>query len=95
MPAGAAHATKSLSVDLTNGRVDGHRVHGLTVAQVTAALGRPDFHAGPRSHYRIGYGTLRGLLDRRVLPAEWRRRARMVDRLRARPVRDAKLTIWA
>jgi hypothetical protein len=59
MPAGAAHATKSLSVDLTNGRVDGHRVHGLTVAQVTAALGRPDFHAGPRSHYRIGYGTLR------------------------------------
>jgi hypothetical protein len=58
-PAAAAHATTSLSVDLANGRIDGHRVLGLTVAQVTAALGHPDFHAGPQSRYRIGYGTLR------------------------------------
>jgi hypothetical protein len=58
-PAIGAHATTSLAVDLATARVDGHRVLGLTVVQVTAALGRPDFHAGPRARYRIGYGTPR------------------------------------
>src|SRR3954454_14194111 len=59
MPSAAAQAATKLSVDLASGRVDGHRVLGRTIAQVTAALGRPDFHAGPRSRYRIGYGTVR------------------------------------
>ncbi len=57
IPAVGAQATTGRSVDLANGRVDGHRVLGLSVAQVAAALGRPDFRVGPRSYYRIGYGT--------------------------------------
>jgi hypothetical protein len=57
IPVVGAQATTGRSVDLANGRVDGHRVLGLTVAQVTAALGSPDFRVGPRSRYRIGYGT--------------------------------------
>jgi len=56
MPAVGAQATTGRSVDLATGHVNGHRVLGLTVAQVTAALGRPDFRVGPRSRYRIGYG---------------------------------------
>jgi hypothetical protein len=55
-PAVGAQATTGRSVDLATGHVNGHRVLGLTVAQVTAALGRPDFRVGPRSRYRIGYG---------------------------------------
>jgi hypothetical protein len=54
------------SVDLASGRVDGHRVLGITVTQVTAALGRPDFRVGPRSRLRIGYGT-RGDFSTEVL----------------------------
>jgi len=57
LPAVGAQATSGHTVDLENGRVDGHLVLGRTVAQVTAALGRPDFRVGPRSRYRIGYGT--------------------------------------
>ena len=56
MPAVGAQATTGRSIDLATGDVNGHRVLGLTVAQVTAALGRPDFRVGPRSRYRIGYG---------------------------------------
>ena len=59
IPTLGAQATTSRSVDLANGRVDGHTVLGLTVAQVTAALGRPDFRVGPPSRYRVGYGTQR------------------------------------
>lgn len=55
--ADGAQATASTSVDLASGRVNGHRILGLTVAQVVAALGRPDFRVGPRSGYRIGYGA--------------------------------------
>ena len=57
LPAVGAQAAPGHTVDLANGRVDGHSVLGRTVAQVTAALGRPDFRVGPRSRYRIGYGT--------------------------------------
>jgi hypothetical protein len=57
LPTVGAQATSGHTVDLTNGRVDGHAVLGQTVAQVTAALGRPDFRVGPRSRHRIGYGT--------------------------------------
>jgi hypothetical protein len=56
MPSVGAQATTGRSVDLVTGHVNGHRLLGLTVAQVTAALGRPDFRVGPRSRYRIGYG---------------------------------------
>jgi hypothetical protein len=57
LPAVGAQATPRHTVDLANGRVDGHSILGGTVAQVTAALGRPDFRVGPRSRHRIGYGT--------------------------------------
>ena len=57
LPAAGAQATRSQSVDLATGRVDGHSILGRTVAQVTAALGRPDFRVGPRLRHRIGYGT--------------------------------------
>jgi hypothetical protein len=59
LPAVGAQATTGRSVDLASARVDGHRVLGLTVAQVTSALGHPDFRVGPRSRLRIGYGTQR------------------------------------
>jgi hypothetical protein len=57
VPAAGAQATRSHTVELATGRVDGHSILGRTVAQVTAALGRPDFRAGPRLRHRIGYGT--------------------------------------
>jgi len=57
LPAVGAQAAPGHTVDLANGRVDGHSVLGRTITQVTAALGRPDFRVGPRSRHRIGYGT--------------------------------------
>lgn len=56
VPAGAAGAT-TRTVDLATGRVDGHRILGRTIAGVTAALGRPDFREGQRSHYVLGWGS--------------------------------------
>jgi hypothetical protein len=58
LPAGAAGAA-TRTVDLASGQLDGHRILGRTVAGVTAALGRPDFRAGPRSRYVIGWGDRR------------------------------------
>jgi hypothetical protein len=60
IPTVEEQATTRRSVDLATGHVNGHRVLGLTVAQVTAALGRPDFRVSPRSRYRIGYGPQSG-----------------------------------
>jgi hypothetical protein len=57
LPAVGAQATRSHTVELASGRIDGHSILGQTVAQVTAALGRPDFRVGPRLRHRIGYGT--------------------------------------
>jgi hypothetical protein len=57
LPAAGAQATRSHTVELATGRIDGHSILGRTVAQVTAALGRPDFRVGPRLRHRIGYGT--------------------------------------
>jgi hypothetical protein len=57
LPTVGAQATSDHTVNLANGRVDGHLVLGRTVAQVTAALGHPDFRLGPASRHRIGYGT--------------------------------------
>ena len=56
LPAGAAGASRT-TVDLATGSVNGHLVLGRTIAGVTAALGRPDFRGGSRSHYVIGWGT--------------------------------------
>jgi hypothetical protein len=55
LPAGAASAS-ARTIDLTTGTVDGHRILGRTIAGVTAALGRPDFREGSRSHYVVGWG---------------------------------------
>jgi hypothetical protein len=57
LPTVGAQATSGHAVNLANGRIDGHSILGRTVAQVTAALGRPDFRVGPASRHRIGYGT--------------------------------------
>jgi hypothetical protein len=53
----ASGAPVSHRVDLVNGTLDGHRVLGLTVPQVEAALGRPDFRTGNGRLQRIGWGT--------------------------------------
>lgn len=57
LPAAGAQAATAHTVNLADGRVDGHRILGRTVAGVTAALGRPDFRAGLPSRYRIGWGS--------------------------------------
>lgn len=56
LPAGAAGASGH-TVDLTTGRLDGRTILGRTVAGVTAALGRPDFHGGSRQTYMLGWGV--------------------------------------
>jgi hypothetical protein len=55
LPAGALSAS-ARTIDLTTATVDGHRILGRTIAGVTAALGRPDFREGSRSHYVVGWG---------------------------------------
>jgi hypothetical protein len=55
-PAGAAGASGH-TLDLGSGTVDGHRILGRTVAGVTAALGHPDYHAGHRLTYKLGWGA--------------------------------------
>jgi hypothetical protein len=57
LPAVGAQATRSYTVELATGRIDGHSILGRGFAQVTAELGRPDFRVGPRLRQRIGYGT--------------------------------------
>ena len=54
--ASGATAAGSNTIDLTTGNVDGHRILGRTVAGVTAALGRPDYQTGIRSHLTLGWG---------------------------------------
>jgi hypothetical protein len=58
-PAAGAHGATTHTVDLSSGRLDSDRILGRTIAGVTAALGRPDFRGGPRSRYRLGWGTPR------------------------------------
>jgi hypothetical protein len=59
LPAAGAYGATTHTVDLASGRLDGHRILGRTIAGVTAALGRSDFRGGPRSRYRLGWGTPR------------------------------------
>jgi hypothetical protein len=56
LPPGAVGASGH-TLDLATGRVDGHSILGRTVAGVTAALGRPDFHGGNRQSYMLGWGA--------------------------------------
>jgi hypothetical protein len=91
MPAVGAQATTRRSVDLATGHVNGHRVLGLTVEQVTAALGRPDFRVGPRSRYRIGYGSQSGFSTEVIFhPSGGVQRAWSIVFERG-PVRDLKV----
>jgi hypothetical protein len=92
VPAVGAQATPGHTVDLASGRVDGHSILGKTIAQVTAALGRPDFRVGPRSRHRIGYGTQSDFSTEVIF-----RRSGSVDRawsivFERGPVRDAKIS---
>lgn len=89
-PIGALGAS-ARTVDLASGRVDGHRILGRTIAGVTAALGRPDFRAGPRSRYVIGWGDRSDFRVEVIF-----RRSGGVERswsvvFERGPVRDAKL----
>lgn len=56
VPYAPAATSSTRTLDLATGRLDGHPVLGLTLAQVTASLGRPDFRIAA-SNYRIGWGT--------------------------------------
>jgi hypothetical protein len=56
-PAGAAAGASGHKLDLASGKLDGHWILGRTVAGVTAALGRPDYHAGSRLTYKLGWGA--------------------------------------
>jgi hypothetical protein len=56
VPYAPAATPSSRTLDLATGRLDGHPVLGLTLPQVTASLGRPDFRIAGSS-YRIGWGT--------------------------------------
>lgn len=57
VPMAGAQAATAHSVDLASGQVDGKQILGRTIAEVTAALGRPDFRIGTTSRCRIGWGT--------------------------------------
>lgn len=56
LPASAAGASGH-AIDLTTGHLDGHPILGHTVAGVTAALGRPEFRAGARQTFTLGWGN--------------------------------------
>ena len=91
MSAVGAQARTGTSVDLATGKVNGHRVLGLTVAEVEAALGRPDFRVGPRSRYRIGYGPQSGFSTEVIFrPSRGVQRAWSIV-CEQGPVRDAKV----
>ena len=91
VPAVGARAESGHTVDLVSGHVDGHSILGKTMAQVTAALGRPDFRVGPRLRHRIGYGAPSNFSTEIIF-----RRSGGVDRawsivFERGPVRDAKV----
>jgi hypothetical protein len=49
-------AANTHRISLATGELDGKPVLGMSLAEVTANLGKPDFRSGPPSHYRIGWG---------------------------------------
>jgi hypothetical protein len=63
----SAYATGGHQVDLATGDLDGKQILGGTFADVTAALGKPDFAAGPRNRRRVAWGGDAGSLKVAVL----------------------------
>jgi hypothetical protein len=49
-------AANTHRISLATGELDGKPVLGMSLAEVTANLGKPDFRSGPPSRYRIGWG---------------------------------------
>lgn len=43
-------------IELTSGQLDGKQILGASIAEVSAALGKPDFTSGSRRLRRIGWG---------------------------------------
>jgi hypothetical protein len=57
VPASSAATAGDHSVDLALGMVDGKSPLGLTVGEVRAAFGKPDFATGNQRTFRIGWGS--------------------------------------
>jgi hypothetical protein len=55
VPAATA-ATPTHTVNLANGRFDGHTILGLTPAEVEAVLGKPDSASGSKARYVFDWG---------------------------------------
>jgi hypothetical protein len=49
-------AARGHRIELTSGRLDGKRILGGSIVEVSAALGKPDFTSGSRRLRRIGWG---------------------------------------
>jgi len=56
LPASASGASRH-SVELSTGDLDGHAILGSRPAEVTAALGRPDFRTGSHLRLVVGWGS--------------------------------------
>ncbi|MCA1837581.1 MAG: hypothetical protein LC674_02030, partial [Actinobacteria bacterium] len=62
-----AYAASGHQVDLATGDLDGKQILGGSFAEVTAALGKPDFAGGPRSRRLVGWGGNAGSFKIAVL----------------------------
>jgi hypothetical protein len=63
----ATHAASNHRVDLATGDFDGNQILGGSVADVTAALGKPDFIGGPRRRRLVTWGGNAGSFKIAVL----------------------------
>jgi hypothetical protein len=52
----SSFAANTQRISLATGELDGKPVLGMSLGEVTATIGKPDFSSGPRSRYRIGWG---------------------------------------
>jgi len=91
LPSAGANAATGHTVDLASGRLDGRRILGRTVAGVTAALGRPDFHAGPQNRYRVGWGSPNDFSIEVLFRASGGAQHAWSIVLERGPIRDAKI----
>jgi hypothetical protein len=88
-------AANTHRISLATGELDGKQVLGMSLGEVTATIGKPDFRSGPRSRYRIGWGRPDNF-TLAVLQTSQRPRAREHARLRTRddqgrPCRESAL----
>jgi hypothetical protein len=87
----AAQGATGHTIDLASGRLDGHDILGRTIPAVTAALGRPDFRAGSKSRYRIGWGSEANFrIEVLFATRDGKERATSIV-LERSPIRDPKL----